>query len=237
MVKAKKDRTPPTRSTRKTDEDLTQKAHNAIRRMMLFNELAIGQKIHYMDIAEKLSISPTPVIQALKWLQFQGLVRHENNRGFYLEDVSIEEVEQLYEIRRSVELAFLDRAVVRPDDTGIAQLKASLDELLDSIRRELPMLRIVKDMEFHVTLASLAGGRPARLILQHIFDLLYFKYRTCMLMLRGDEEGHRRIFECVAARDRDGAREVLDIHIAGVAHDVVRQLRAHMGEKESLNLT
>jgi DNA-binding GntR family transcriptional regulator len=237
MPRIKKDGIRSQRPPKKTDEDLTQKAHNAIRKMMLFNELAIGQKIHYQDIAEKLSMSPTPVIQALKWLQFQGLVRHENNRGFYLEDVSIEEVDQLYEVRRSVELAFLDRAIVRPDDTGIAQLEASLDELLDAIQRKLPMLRIVKDVEFHMTLASLAGGRPARLILQHIFDLLYLKYRTAMLMLRGDEEGHRRILECVAARDRDGAREVLDAHITGVAQDVVRQLRAHMEEKEALNLT
>jgi DNA-binding GntR family transcriptional regulator len=72
---------------KRTNEDLTQKAYNALRNMLLFNEIAVGQKIQYLELAEKLSVSPTPVIQALKWLQFQGLVRHENNRGFYLEDI------------------------------------------------------------------------------------------------------------------------------------------------------
>jgi DNA-binding GntR family transcriptional regulator len=129
-------------------------------------------------------MSPTPVIQALKWLQFQGLVRHESNRGFYLEDISIEEVEELYEIRRSIELTFLDRAISRLTKGGIARLEASLEALLEANRRKLPKLRIVKDMEFHMTLASLSGGRPGRVILQHIFDLLYFKYRTYLLMLR-----------------------------------------------------
>jgi DNA-binding GntR family transcriptional regulator len=225
------------RPARKTDEDLTQKAYNAIRKMMLFNEMAVGQKIHYLDVAEKLHMSPTPVIQALKWLQFQGLVRHENNRGFYLEDVSIEEVEQLYEIRRSLEITLLDRAMSRIDDAGIARLKVSLDAFLEARRQNLPKLRIVKDMEFHMTLASLSGGRPGRLILQHIFDLLYLKYRTYLLMLRSGEEEHKKIYDCLVARDRDGAIETLSLHIGGVGQDVLKQLRVHFEERKTLELT
>ncbi len=237
MVKVRKGAIRSPRKPKKTDEDLTQKAHAAIRKMMLFNELAIGQKIHYQDIAEKLGMSPTPVIQALKWLQFQGLVRHETNRGFYLEDISIEEVEQLYQVRKSLELTFLDGAIDRRDDAGLGQLKTALDDLLDAIHRKLPMLRIVKDMEFHLALASLSGGRPGRLLLQHVFDLLYLKYRTYMLMPQADEEGHKRIFECVATRDREGGRAILTLHISGVARDILQQLRSHLEEKEALDLT
>jgi DNA-binding GntR family transcriptional regulator len=225
------------RTARKTNEDLTQKAYNAIRKMLLFNEMALGQKIHYLDVAEKLHMSPTPVIQALKWLQFQGLVRHESNRGFYLEDINLEEVEQLYEIRRSLELTLLDRTIGRVDEAGIAKLKASLEALLEAARKKLPKLRIVKDMEFHMTLASLSGGRPGCLILQHIFDLLYLKYRTYLLMLRSGDEGHKRIFDFVALRDRNGAMEALSQHISLVGCDVVEQLRVHFEESKTLNLT
>ena len=48
-----------------------------IRNLMLHNELAPGQKIAYRDLAERLGMSQTPIIQALKWLEFQQLVRHE----------------------------------------------------------------------------------------------------------------------------------------------------------------
>jgi DNA-binding GntR family transcriptional regulator len=205
--------------------------------MLLFNEIAIGQKIHYLELAEKLRMSPTPVIQALKWLQFQGLVRHENNRGFYLEDISIEEVDELYEIRLSLELTLLDRAICRLNEAGIARLKASLKAFLEAKHKKLPKLGVVKDMEFHMTLASLSGGRPGRLILQHVFDLLYLKYRTYLLMLSSGEEDHKRIFDCVSARRRDGAREILSNHIYGVERDVMEQLRVHLEEKERLGLT
>jgi len=74
---------------------------------------------------------------------------------------------------------------------GIFNLKAS--------RNNLSKLRLVKDIEFHLTLASLSGGGTGSLILQHVFDLLYLKYRAYLLMLRSGDEGHKMIFDCVGS--------------------------------------
>lgn len=215
-------------------EDLTFTAYNAIRKMLLFNEIAIGQKIHYPDIAQTLKMSPTPVIQALKWMQFQGLVRHEKNQGFYLEDISIEDVELLYQIRLSIETTLLRRSMQRLNEAGIQRLKSSLDAFLEANRKKLPKIRILKDIEFHITLASLSGGRHATLILQHIFDLLYLKYRTYLLMLDSGREGHQQIFEFVENRDENGAVEELTVHIQGVCSDIVKQLEINLEEKKVL---
>ena len=64
----------------------------------------------------------------------------------------------------------------------------------------------------------------------------YLKYRTYRLMLRSGEEDHKRIFESVAARDRDGAREALSTHISGAAQDVLHQLRTLAEERAMLDL-
>jgi DNA-binding GntR family transcriptional regulator len=215
-------------------EDLTLTAYNAIRKMLLFNEIAIGQKIHYPDIAKTLEMSPTPVIQALKWMQFQGLVRHEKNQGFYLEDISIEDVELLYQIRLSIETMLLRRSMQRLDEAGIQRLKSSLDEFLEANRKKQPKIRILKDIEFHKTLASLSGGRHANLILQHIFDLLYLKYRTYLLMLDSGRKGHQEIFDLIENRDEQGAVDALTQHIQGVCSDIVKQLEINLEEKKVL---
>ena len=47
-----------------------------------FNETSPGQKIAYGDLAKRLGMSTTPIIQALKRLDEQGLVRYEPNRGY-----------------------------------------------------------------------------------------------------------------------------------------------------------
>jgi len=224
------------RPARKSKEDLTQKAYNALCKMLLFNEIAVGQKIHYLDLAEKLRVSPTPVIQALKWLQFQGLVRHENNRGFYLEDISLDEVEQLYQMRSAVELTLLNRTMNRRDNAGLALLRASLEAFLQATQTKFSKQILVKDMEFHLTLASLSGGRTGCLILQHIFDLLYLKYRTDLLYLNPSYEVHKKVFDCIVARDFEGARDTLSRHLSKVTIDVLALIRLNQEEKKTLEL-
>ena len=53
-------------------EDLSQKAHQGIRRLLYYKELVPGQKIPYRELAERLKMSSTPIIQALKWLEIEG---------------------------------------------------------------------------------------------------------------------------------------------------------------------
>lgn len=57
--------------------DHSHQASKGIRRMLSHKELVPGQKIAYRELAEQLHMSSTPIIQALKWLEIQGFVRHE----------------------------------------------------------------------------------------------------------------------------------------------------------------
>jgi DNA-binding GntR family transcriptional regulator len=47
--------------------------------MLFYNEILPGQKIKYKDLANRIGVSMTPVIQAIKWLEFRNIVRHETN--------------------------------------------------------------------------------------------------------------------------------------------------------------
>ena len=89
----------------------TQIAYEGIRRMLFHNEIVPGSKISYRDLSERLGMSQTPVIQALKWLEFQQLVRHEPHRGYFTAEISLQEVEEVYELRELIELSLLSRTV------------------------------------------------------------------------------------------------------------------------------
>jgi len=95
----------------KQQEDSSQIAYQGIRHMLYTKELVPGQKIAYRDLAEKLQLSPTPIIQALKWLELQGFVTHEANRGYYMAPFSLEEIEELYELRELVEPSLIPATI------------------------------------------------------------------------------------------------------------------------------
>jgi DNA-binding GntR family transcriptional regulator len=220
--------------------DHSHKAYNGIRRMLYNKELVPGQKIAYRDLAEQLEMSPTPIIQALKWLEIQGLVRHAPNRGYYIEPFSLQELEEIYELRELLELALLPVAIERLDEEGAQQLRHALKAHLSAEREFYLKERLFKNMEFHLTLAALAKKELHLSILRNIFDLLFLKYGGNYLPLASltsvDQE-HQEIFDCVVARNREGAQVILARHISNVKEQVLQSLRRMLEEQEDLRGT
>ncbi len=225
----------PSKNKPKPDADHTSKAYQGIRRMLFHNEIVPGQKIAYRDLAERLGMSQTPVIQALKWLEFQGLVRHERHRGYYTEPVSIQEVEEIYDFREQIELALLPRALARMDTRALGKLEAALNEHLKASREIYLYGRLLKDMEFHLTLAGLSGNRVQHQTLRLLFDLLYLKYGGNILFSTSMEKAdtaHRELFGHIRNNCLAGAQSVLSRHINRVKQHVLSGLERLMKEKD-----
>ncbi len=226
---------PPAAKTRKPDAGHTHKAYQGIRHMLFHNEIVPGQKIAYRDLAERLGMSQTPVIQALKWLEFQGLVRHERHRGYYTEPVSIQEVEEIYDFRLQIELALLPRTLVRLDAAGLKTLEAALNAHLKASREIYLHDRLVRDMEFHLCLAGLSGNRVQHQTLRLLFDLLYLKYGGNILFSTSMDKAdtaHKALFKHIRDNNLADAQAVLSGHIGQVKKHVLDGLKRLMMEKD-----
>ena len=202
----------------------TREAYQGIRRLLFHNEIAPGQKISYRDLAERLGMSQTPVIQALKWLEFQQLVRHEPNRGYYTEPVSIEEVAEIYEFRELVELSLLAKTMQRLNADRLHKLESALNTHLKAVADVTIYDRLATDMAFHLTLAELSQCTIQVRALSNLFDLLYLKYggrilfSTSMTQAGAD---HRALYERIADGDAKGAAKLLRTHIRRVKDHVL----------------
>jgi len=213
------------KNKKKTKDDFTQEAYMGIRRMFFLNEIIPGQKISYGDLASRLKMSTTPVIQALKRLEYQGLVRHEPNRGYYTENISLKEITEIYEFRELIETSLLPRTISHIDKTGLKILKKALDNHLAAVRDIYLKERLLKDMEFHLCLAKLSGCTIQFNTLKFLFDLLYLKYRGNILFVTPMDTvdfEHAKLYEYIAAANSEGALKVLKQHISNVkAHAII----------------
>ncbi len=205
-----------------------EKAYLGIRNMLFHNEIVPGQKISYRDLAERLNMSQTPVIQALKWLEFQQLVRHEPNRGYYTAAISLQEVEEIYDLRELIELALLPKSLRHLDDQGIAKLQNALDAHKKASKQVYLYDRLLKDMEFHLVLSSLSSCGVQQQILQNLFDLLYLKYGGNFLFstsMESADADHQALFDHIVARDLKEAKKVLAGHIRRVKKHVLQSVQ------------
>ena len=206
----------------------TRKAYLGIRNMMLHNELTPGQKIAYRDLAERLGMSQTPIIQALKWLEFQQLVRHEPNRGYFTAPVDLKEVEEIYDVRETLEMRLLPDIVRAIDARGIRTLRTALEAHLKAAREVYLAERLKRDQEFHLTLAELSGHQVHCRILRDLFDLLYLKYSGNVLFstsMDSADADHQALFDSILERDLKSARRILSGHIRRVREHVLKGLQ------------
>ena len=207
-----------------------------IRRMFFLNEIIPGQKISYGDLAKRLGMSTTPVIQALKRLEFQGLVRHEPNRGYYTETISLEEITEIYEFRELIEASLLPKTIARMDEKGLKILKQALDNHLQAVRDIYLKERLLMDMEFHLTLAELSGCTIQINTLKSLFDLLYLKYRGNILFVTPmdtvDSE-HIKLYEYIEQKNPEEAVRILKRHISNVKDHAVVSIERINKEKQT----
>jgi DNA-binding GntR family transcriptional regulator len=219
----------------KQQEDSSQIAYQGIRHMLYTKELVPGQRIAYRDLAEKLQLSPTPIIQALKWLELQGFVCHEANRGYSMAPFSMKEIEELYELRGLVEPSLISATIQCIDKEGLRGLKAALEAHLSAEREFYLKERLFKNREFHMTLASLSGKATQIRLLQNVFDMLFLKYGGNyfpMASLTSTDQEHQEIYDAVALRSLERAQKVLKNHLTNVKVQVLSSVRKILAEQE-----
>lgn len=226
-------------TNKKQKEDSSQTAYQGIRHMLYNKELIPGQRIAYRDLAEKLGLSPTPIIQALKWLELQGFVQHEPNRGYSMAPFSLKEIEELYEIRELIEPALIPATIEKIDKQGISDLKEALEAHLSAEREFYLKERLFKNREFHMTLASLSGKTTQLRILQNVFDMLFLKYGGNYFpisSLTATDQAHQEIYDAVALRSMERAQSVLKNHLTNVKIQVMTSIKKVLEEQERTDL-
>jgi DNA-binding GntR family transcriptional regulator len=114
--------------TRKTAHEFVREV---LRRAILSGELAGSTRLVQAELAATLEVSTTPVREALRDLASEGLIRFDPHRGAVVEELSNEEVAEIYAIREVLEPLALRQAVPRISDATLTRLRSLHRRMLD----------------------------------------------------------------------------------------------------------
>ncbi len=226
--------------SRKTigNSDLDHHAYQGIRQMLFYNEITPGQKIKYQDLADRLEVSITPVIHALKWLEFRGIVRHETNKGYYINEVSSQEIVEIYDTRILIEVSLVPDIMRNLNGKGLQRLEKTLEEFKQAVDEENYYKRLMTDMKFHLTLASIAKHRIQLKMLQELFDLLLLKYSRNLVLLGimdSSQQEHFQILEDVQNKNASKLQKTIADHLKNVKEHISEGFkRMFVSKRESV---
>jgi DNA-binding GntR family transcriptional regulator len=218
---------------RRREEPGTEFVHDRLREAILRGELEIDTPISQVKLAQRLGVSRTPLREAVRMLQREGLILSERNRQVRVAPLSVNDLEELYAHRLVIEALTLRLSVPRFDETDFEEMTDYLAEM-HRVEREQTLERRLEDLElwetphraFHEALRKRAGPRLAR-----DASILYDhseRYRRVYLAdpgaWRRAGQEHEAILEACRNRDSERASELLARHLARTALTVIASL-------------
>lgn len=191
---------------------------------MVMNQLVdAGTRLNIDALARSLTVSPTPIREALARMEAEGLVVKEPRRGYLIARViGLEELRSMIDFRLLVEPAGAAAAAERRTDAEAAALvelaRSGGHGDHDAASNRLDM---IYDAKFHDTIAALGGNAWAREALARLRSHLhmYRLYHHAKQAAATTPE-HETIAEAIAARDADAAAEAMRTHL----HTAMRRL-------------
>ena len=175
-----------------------------------------GERLMEIQLAEELGVSRTPVREAIRKLEMEGYVIMMPRRGTYIADLSIRDVNEVFEIRTSLESLASGLAAERITEEELEKLQRLLVEIGAHIKNG-DMESIVRtDTEFHDLLYQ--ASRNTRLvgIISNLREQLT-RFRTTSMSfpgrLKATLEEHRKIVEAIAQGDEKAARKAAEHHM------------------------
>lgn len=203
-----------------TPEDV----HARLRDAILSGDIAPGQVTSQVALAKAFGVSTTPLREAIRMLQLEGLVEAERNRRVRIASLSVADMDELYCQRILLECALLRLGLPTLTDDDLAELEGALAQMTFYSEQRNYAGWEVPHRAFHAGLAGRAAGRM-RSALNQIWDHCE-RYRrlyttnTPRAWGVGIQE-HRAILDAVHARDADLAAARLATHLAHTVRGVI----------------
>lgn len=175
-----------------------------------------GERLMEIQLAEELGVSRTPVREAIRKLELEGYVIMMPRRGTYVANLSIRDVNEVFEIRTSLDSLASGLAAERITDEELERLQRLLVRISEYVETN-DMEKIVEtDTEFHDLLYQ--ASRNTRLV-GIIFNLReqLTRFRTTSMAFPGrlaaTLEEHRHIVEAIAQGDVKEAQAAAEYHM------------------------
>src|SRR3954468_1534576 len=181
-------------------------AADLIREAILDGELAAGARLKEDELAARLEVSRTPVREALRRLEVEGLVVHEAKRGAAVRSYSAEELDDMYRLRALLEGYAARRAAERMTPEVLEQLRASCRRFERLAGRRGASIRDLarENMIFHECVLLAAGDERLADMVRSVIHLPLV-YRAYVWFTDDEKRAsawyHERLVDILAAGD------------------------------------
>ncbi len=187
-----------------------------LRERIFAGELLPGSFLDEPALAGQMSISRTPLREALKVLTAEGLVRHEPRRGCFVNEVTEQDLDDIFPVLTMLEGRCAFEAAQRASDADLQTLAALHDKLSRHARARRINDYYAANYSIHEAIIALAGNRWLAQVtgdLRKIVKLARLQQLHAPGRLEESLAEHQAVFAALRARDAAAAEAAMRVHL------------------------
>lgn len=200
---------------------------NTLRQAILTGELKPGERLMEIHLANKLGVSRTPIREAIRKLELEGLVTMIPRRGAEVAQITGKSLQDVLEVRRSLDALCAELACERISDEEIAALEAACKEFEEATYTKDARVIAAADVALHDIIIKATNNNRLVQLVNNLAEQMYryrFEYIKDYSMHGRLVEEHRVIFEAIRKKDKVTAAAAAVTHIDNQMESIARQL-------------
>ncbi|MBD5394232.1 MAG: GntR family transcriptional regulator [Lachnospiraceae bacterium] len=201
---------------------------NTLRKAILTGQLKPGERLMEVHLAGKLGVSRTPIREAMRKLELEGLVVMIPRRGAEVAQITEKSLSDVLEVRRALDALSVELACDRITEEEIEALKKACDEFEKAAKGKDVSVIARADVALHDIIVQAAGNQRLEQLVNNLAEQMY-RYRFVYIKDESQHDRliaeHREIYESIASHDKERALRAAKLHIDNQEKSIIRQIR------------
>lgn len=201
---------------------------NTLRQAILTGELKPGERLMEIHLANRLGVSRTPIREAIRKLELEGLVTMIPRRGAEVAQITEKSMKDVLEVRRTLDALSAELACERISPEEEEALKKACHDFEDAVKTKDTKIIAKADVALHDIIAAATGNQRLIQLINNLAEQMY-RYRFEYIKDASQHERiikeHRIIYESIVKKDKEAASEMAKTHIDNQEKAVIARIR------------
>ena len=198
-----------------------------LREAILQGKLEPGERLMEIALANQLGVSRTPIREAIRKLEIEGLVINAPRRGAVVAEITLKDLRDVLEVRRNLENLAVKLACEKANEQDIRELKELHRSFISTLKNEDLTEVAQADVKFHDKIYEITDNKRLIQILSNLREQMYryrFEYIKDEIHRRVLVDEHAIIIEGIENKDVDKAKKYMEIHIINQEKTIVAKI-------------
>lgn len=210
---------------------------NTLRQAILTGELKPGERLMEIHLANRLGVSRTPIREAIRKLELEGLVIMIPRRGAEVAQITEKNLKDVLEVRRALDALCAELACDRISEEEVLHLKEACIAFENATKTRDAKIIAKADVALHDIIVQATNNNRLITLVNNLSEQMYryrFEYIKDESQHQRLVEEHRTIYESIVRKDKEAASNAARIHIDNQERSIMNQLKKERSAEKKL---